>query len=83
MIGLAVADLVIIAGRILRMDTSEVLDLVDLIAADQALAQARAAGSAGEPATCAAALLDALLRHQPLRRGGRQLALARCCSSSR
>jgi len=76
MIGIAVADLVIIAGRTLRMDTSEVLDLLDPAAAQQALAQARSVPAGAAPAKCAAALLDALLGHQPLTRGGRQVALA-------
>jgi prophage maintenance system killer protein len=76
MIGLGVADLVIIAGRTLRMDTNEVLDLLDPAAAEQALAQARSVSTRAEPAMCAAALLEALLIHQPLRRGGRQVALA-------
>ncbi|HEX7993812.1 MAG TPA: Clp protease N-terminal domain-containing protein, partial [Streptosporangiaceae bacterium] len=76
MIWLGVADLVIVAGRTLRMDTSEVLDLLDPAAADQALAQARSVGTGAEPATCATALLEALLIHQPLPRGGRKVALA-------
>jgi prophage maintenance system killer protein len=76
MIGLGVADLVIIAGRTLGMDTSEVLDLLDSAAAEQALAQARSVGVGAPPAMCAAALLEAMLTYQPLGRGDRQLALA-------
>ncbi|HKR70080.1 MAG TPA: hypothetical protein VJT16_14660, partial [Streptosporangiaceae bacterium] len=76
MIGLGVADLVIIAGRTLRVDPSEVLELLDPAAAEQALARAHPDGEAGEPASCAAALLEALLRHELLSRGSRQVALA-------
>jgi hypothetical protein len=76
MIRLGVADLVIIAGRTLGMDTSDVLDLLDPSAAEQALARAWPDSDGAEPAICAAALLEALLRHEPLRRGGRQVALA-------
>jgi len=76
MIGLGVADLVIIAGRTLGVDPSEVLELLDPAAAEQALARAQPDSAGGEPASCAAALLEALLRHQLLSRGGRQVALA-------
>jgi hypothetical protein len=76
MIELEVADLVVIAERTLRMNTSEVLDLLDPAAAEQALTVARPGCAGGEPAAPAAALLDALLRHRPVRRGGRQVALA-------
>ena len=76
MIGLGVADLVIIAGRTLGMEPSEVLDLLDPVAAEQALAGARTDSAGAEPATCAAALLDGLLRHELLSTGVRQVALA-------
>ena len=76
MIALEVADLVLIAGRTLGLDTGQVLDLLDPAAAEQALAQARPGREPADPATCAAALLYALVRQRPLRRGNQQVALA-------
>ena len=76
MITLEVADLVVIAGRTLGLDTAQVLDLLDPAAAERALAQARPGPDTGELARQAAVLLDALLRGQPLRRGNQQVALA-------
>ena len=73
MIALEVADLVLIATRTLGLDTGQVLDLLDPAAAEHALAQAR---PAGDPAADAAALLHALVRQRPLRRGNQQVALA-------
>src|SRR5262245_12695439 len=97
MIPLEVADLVVIAGRTLDLDTDAVLDLLDPEGAERALTDALAgAGPRGEraergepgkrgdggdlsdpddPAAQAAALLSALLRHRPLRRGNRRVAL--------
>lgn len=76
MIALEVADLILIASRTLGLDTSQVLDLVDIAAAEDALAEAQPdSGSAG-PALRAAALLHALARQQPLRHGNQQVALA-------
>ncbi len=75
MIALDVADLVVIASRTLRVDTGQVLDLLDPAAAEHALAQARP-GEPGDPASQAAALLHTLVRHQPLQRGNQQVALA-------
>jgi Clp amino terminal domain, pathogenicity island component len=72
-IALEVADLVVIARRVLGLDTGQVLGLLDVAAAEHALAQAR---PAGEPAADAAALLHALVRQRPLRRGNQQVALA-------
>jgi Clp amino terminal domain, pathogenicity island component len=72
-IALEVADLIVIASRVLGLDTGQVLDLLDPAAAERALAQAR---PAGDPAADAAALLDALVRQRPLRRGSQQVALA-------
>jgi len=72
-IALELADLVFIAGRTLGLDTGQVLDLLDVAAAEHALAQAR---PAGDPAADAAALLHALVRQRPLRRGNQQVALA-------
>jgi prophage maintenance system killer protein len=75
-ITLEVADLVIIAGRVLGLDTATVLDLLDPIAAERALDQVRPDDAPGDLARPAAALLCALARDQPLRRGNRQVALA-------
>jgi hypothetical protein len=72
-IALEVEDLVLIASRTLGLDTGQVLDLFDVAAAERALAQAR---PAGDPAADAAALLHALVRQRPLRRGNQQVALA-------
>jgi prophage maintenance system killer protein len=73
-IALEVADLVVIAGRTLRLDTGQVLDLLDSAAAERALAQARGS-EPGDPADRAAALLHALVRERPLRHGNQQVAL--------
>ncbi len=76
MIALEVADLVLIASRTLGLDTGQVLDLLDPAAAEHALAQARPGSEPGGPAARAAALLHALVRQRPLRRGNQQVALA-------
>ena len=76
MIALDVADLVVIAGRTLQLDTDRVLELLDLTAADHALAEARSGTGSNDPATRAAGLLHALVRQRPLRRGNQQVALA-------
>jgi hypothetical protein len=75
-IALEVADLVLIAGRTLGLDTGQVLDLLDVAAAGHALAQARPGSEPGDPAAGAAALLHALVRQRPLARGNQQVALA-------
>jgi prophage maintenance system killer protein len=75
-ITLDVADLVVIASRTLRLDTGQVLDLLDPAAAERALALVRPGGGPGDPADPAAALLHALVRERPLRRGNQQVALA-------
>jgi hypothetical protein len=75
-ITLEVADLVVIAGRTLGLDTGQVLDLLDPAAAERALALVRPGGGPGDPAGLAAALLRALVRERPLRRGSHQVALA-------
>jgi prophage maintenance system killer protein len=75
-IALDVADLVVIAGRTLQLDTDRVLELLDLTAADHALAEARSGTGSNDPATRAAGLLHALVRQRPLRRGNQQVALA-------
>jgi prophage maintenance system killer protein len=75
-IALQVADLVLIASRVLKVDTDAVLDLLDVDAAESALAAAaREPLSLDDPAGPAAALLSALLRHRPLRHGNEQVAL--------
>lgn len=76
MITLEVADLVVIAGRTLGLDTGEVLDLLDPAAAELALTQARQRPDTGDLVGHAAALLDALVRGRPLRRGNQLVALA-------
>jgi prophage maintenance system killer protein len=75
-IALEVADLVLIASRTLGLDTSQVLDLVDVAAAENALAKAQPGSESAGPALRAAALLHALVRQRPLRRGNQQVALA-------
>jgi hypothetical protein len=50
-IELEVADLVVIAGRALGLDTGQVLDLLDPAAAEQALTQARPVSEPSEQAT--------------------------------
>jgi prophage maintenance system killer protein len=75
-ITIEVADLVVIASRTLDLDTGQVLELLDTAAAGQALAQAQAGSGSGDPAAPAAALLHALVRRRPLRRGNQQVALA-------
>jgi prophage maintenance system killer protein len=76
MIALEVPDLIVIASCTLGLDTGRVLDLLDPAAAEHALAQARPGSESGDPATHASALLHALLRQRPLRRGNDQVALA-------
>jgi prophage maintenance system killer protein len=75
-IALEVADLVLIASRTLGLDTGQVLDLVDVAAAENALAAAQPGSGSADPALRAAALLHALARQRPLRRGNQQVALA-------
>jgi prophage maintenance system killer protein len=75
-IALEVADLVLIASRTLGLDTGQVLDLVDVAAAENALAAARPGSESADPALRAAALLHALARQRPLRRGNQQVALS-------
>ncbi len=76
MIALQLADLVVIAGRVLEVDTAAALDLLDLTAAGTALAATPPEHTRNDPAGQAAALLHALVRHHPLRRGNQQVALA-------
>jgi hypothetical protein len=67
--------LVVIAGRALGQDAPAVLDLLDVAAAEAALADARSPAAGGEPAERAAALLSALIRHRPLACGNDQAAV--------
>jgi prophage maintenance system killer protein len=69
----AVADLVVVAAGVLGVDIEEVLDVVDLDAAAQALAEPVPAPV--DPADRAAALLHGLLRHRPLPRANRAVAV--------
>ena len=76
MIALELADLVVIAGRALGLDTGQVLDLLDPEAAERALVLVRPGDVPGDPAGLAATLLRALVSEQPLRHGNQQVALA-------
>jgi prophage maintenance system killer protein len=69
--------LVVIAARALDEDVPAVLDLMDVAAAEAALAEAESAGpgAASDPAARAAALLTALIQHRPLPRGNQQTAV--------
>jgi prophage maintenance system killer protein len=73
---LEVADLVVIAGRVLGLDTAEALNLLDPAAAERALAEVRPDIDPGDLAGQVAVLLCALVREKPLRRGNQQVALA-------
>ena len=76
MIAIELADLVVIAGRTLGLDTDQVLDLLDPAAAERALAQAGPDRDPDDLAGQAAVLLAALVRGLPLRRGNQRVALA-------
>jgi hypothetical protein len=83
MIGLDVADLVVIASEVLGCDTGTALAQADITAADHALAQAGLAGNGSPPgghpadaAEVAVALMDALLRHPPFPAHREQIAVA-------
>ncbi len=67
--------LVVVAGRVLEVDVPAVLDLLDVSAAEAAIAEAGSPAAGGEPAERAAALLSALIRHRPLARGNDQAAM--------
>ena len=62
---LDVADLVVIAGKTLGLDTHTALDQLDLGAVQTAVSEAAPAADSGDPALAAAALLAALVRHHP------------------
>ena len=73
---LDVADLVVIAARVLDLEPEAVLELVDLAAAEAALAEAGRWCQRDPVAEGAAALLAGLVGHRPLTQGNRQVALA-------
>jgi Clp amino terminal domain, pathogenicity island component len=68
------ADLVVIAGATLSLDTAATFDLLNVAAADAALAEAQSGRGGHDPATDGASLLHALLRHHPFRCGNRKIA---------
>ncbi|HEX8862708.1 MAG TPA: Clp protease N-terminal domain-containing protein [Actinomycetes bacterium] len=74
---LDLADLVTIAGRALELDSDAALELLDLEAADAALAAAREAAAAPDarPERVAAVLLVELVRRGPLARDNGPVAL--------
>jgi hypothetical protein len=76
-IALQVADVVLIASRVLDLDSDTVLDLIDVDAAEAALAAADAEepSSTDQPACPAAALLSALLQNRPFEHGNEPVAL--------
>jgi hypothetical protein len=83
-IGLDLADLVVIVGRTLDLGTDAVLERLDLAAAEAALAEGRGAGRTGQgrltdpadAASAAVALMRGLLVHRPFPRDGVRLAAA-------
>jgi len=84
LIGLDVADLVVVAGQTLGIGADDALAQVDVASARAALADARTSdrepGTAcpdrADAAAAAAGLVHALLRHHPFPRGGEQVAVA-------
>jgi prophage maintenance system killer protein len=72
---LEVADLVVIAARVLELPPPAVLDLLDVEAAEAALAEAGRWCERDPVAEGAAALVAGLVRHRPLARGNQQVAL--------
>jgi prophage maintenance system killer protein len=78
-ITLDVADLAVIAGRVLGITPGAALDRLDLTAAQAALAQANSAETEPGPADvslAATVLIRALLRHPPWPAKAQQVALA-------
>ena len=73
---LDVADLVVIAGKTLDLDSQAALDRLDLSAAQTAVSEAAPAADSDDPALAAAALLSALIRHRPWDRGTGPVAVA-------
>jgi prophage maintenance system killer protein len=79
MIGLDVADLIVIASEVLGCDTETALAQADIAAAEEALAQAGLAGASplrSDAAEAAIALMDALLRHPPFPAHREEVAVA-------
>jgi len=79
MIGLDVADLIVIASEVLGCDTETALAQADITAAEEALAQAGLAGASplrSDAAEAAIALMDALLRHPPFPAHREEMAVA-------
>ncbi len=73
---LDVADLVVIAGKTLGLDSQAALDRLDLSAAQTAVSEAAQAADSGDPALAAATLLAALIRHRPWDRDTGPVAVA-------
>jgi prophage maintenance system killer protein len=72
---LEVADLVVIAARALELEPADALELIDLEAAEAALADARRWCDRDPVEAGATAVLVGLVRHRPLARGNQQVAL--------
>jgi prophage maintenance system killer protein len=72
---LEVADLVVIAARVLELPPEAVLELFDVAAAEAALSEAGRWCERDPVAEGAAALVAGLIRHRPLARGNQQVAL--------
>ena len=72
---LEVADLVVIAARALDLEPAAALELLDVQAAEAALADAQRWCDRDPVQVGAAALLVGLVRHRPLARGNQQVAL--------
>jgi prophage maintenance system killer protein len=70
---LTLADLILIAGRVLDLDTDAVLGITDFAAAEAALAAAAEAGA--DAPEQAAALLWELLQRRPFARGNQRVAV--------
>jgi prophage maintenance system killer protein len=73
---LDVADLVVIAGKTLGLDSQAALDRVDLSAAQTAVSEAAQAADSGDPALGAAVLLAALMQQGPWDRDTGPVAVA-------
>jgi hypothetical protein len=83
MITLDLADIVVIAGRVIGIDADAALALADIAAAQDALTQARSEGhdrASSSDRVCVAeagiGLVHALLRHRPFPPHGEQVAVA-------
>jgi prophage maintenance system killer protein len=74
-IAFEISDLVVAASQTLGLGTDATLDLLDLAAADAALAETRALAAGDDPAAAAAGLLHVLVLRRPFRRGNDRVAL--------